>query len=73
MAMPTWWIQGPKILARQSEHGKAALAADGLAGTAPTFAEMQNPKPLPAWQIPDHLGLAPIRYRVLRTLLKPSG
>ena len=51
----------------------AALAADGLAGTAPTFAEMQDPKPLSAWQMPDKLGFALFGYRVLRTLLRPSG
>lgn len=51
----------------------AALAADALAGTAPTFAETLDPKPLPAWQMPNNLGLALFRYRVLSTLLKPSG
>ena len=51
----------------------AALAADWFAGTAPTFAEIQDPKPLSAWQRPDKLGVALFGYRVLRTLLKPSG
>jgi hypothetical protein len=51
----------------------AALAADALAGPALTFAEMQDLKPLSAWQMPANLGFALLRYRVLRKGMKPSG